>query len=452
MSGAPDAGAGGVLADLHVHVARALGRPVKIAASPRLTLEGIIDESVERKGLDVVGIVDAHSPPVLREIEGLVESGELESLAGGGLLSRKGAKTRPLTLVLASEVEAYEPGLGPVHYLCYLPDLRTAHRFSAFLDPLVTNVSLSSQRARVTGEQLARWAGAAGGFLVPAHVFTPFKGFFGQGGDDLSQAFSDKALEAVPAVELGLSSDSPLADLVPSLAPFTYLTNSDAHSPEAIAREHNAFARPTGGAFTGGSACARYGSGGGARRAAGDVGAATFDFRALAKAVREGRLLANYGLDPRLGKYHRAFCPKCGFTSTGGVAAGRACPACGRTGLVGGVLDRILALAGAGAVGAATAPDHGRGAAPVDRSRSRPPYLHLVPLRHVPGVGVATMRKLLARFGTEMNVLHRVPLEVLAGITGDKLANRICAARAGAESLDITPGAGGRYGRVKPGA
>jgi len=430
----PDAGAPGVLADLHVHVARAGGRPVKIAASARLTVAGIIEESLERKGLDVVGIVDAHSPPVLREIEALLESGELEPLTGGGLVTRKrsggggapgrGGAARPLVLVLASEVEAGEPGLGPVHYLCYLPSLQVAHDFSAFLAPLVTNVNLSSQRARVTGEELARWVGPSGGFCVPAHVFTPHKGFFGQGGDDLGRAFSDKALEAVPAVELGLSADTPLADLVPSLAPFTYLTNSDAHSPETIAREHNAFAAPAGSGGTGATGA--------------------FDFQALAKAVREGALLANYGLDPRLGKYHRAFCPQCGFTSGGDIAAGRACPACGKAGLVGGVLDRILAIAKAGATSRGdTAP----GGASAD---ARPPYFHQVPLRYVPGVGPATLRKLLARFGTEMHVLHRVPREDLAAAAGARLADRICAARAGTGSLDITPGAGGRYGRVKP--
>lgn len=430
-----------LMADLHVHVARALGRPVKIAASARLTVRGIIEESSTRKGLDAAAIVDAQSPPVLQELEALVEAGELMALPGGGLEWQAGGggpsapggqAARPgrrhLVLILASEVEADEPRLGPVHHLVYLPDLETARAFSTYLARYVTNVALSSQRVRLTGEDLARWIGPAGGFLVPAHVFTPHKGFFGQGGEDLGQAFSDRALESVPAVELGLSSDTALADLVGSLAPFTYLSNSDAHSPETIAREHNAFAL------------------GGEPPPAGEASAPAqadesgpLDFRALAQAIRGGRIAANYGLDPRLGKYHRAFCPRCGFTSSGDVPAGSTCPACGKVGLVGGVLDRILALAG----------DSG---GPEAQARPRPPYVHVVPLRYVPGVGPVALGKLLAVFGTEMEILHRAPREELAGVVGSRLADLICAARGGTEDLDISPGAGGRYGRVRPGS
>jgi PHP family Zn ribbon phosphoesterase len=424
-------------------VGRARGRPVKVTASPRLTLSGIIEESVTRKGLDIVTIVDAQSPPVLEEIDDEMRSGRLDPLPGGGLRARDdpdGAGADhggSLLLLLASEVEVDEPGIGPVHYLGYLPDFETARSFSSFLARRVTNVSLSSQKARSSGEELARWLGAAGGFLVPAHVFTPHKGFFGQGGVDLRQALSERALEAVPAVELGLSADADLADLVPSLAPFTYLTSSDAHSPETIAREHCAL-DPTG---------APEG----------------YDFGTLAKTIREGRLLANYGLDPRIGKYHRAFCPQCGFVAgenrlTGDACpAGGVCPACGKDGLVGGVLDRIMEIArGAGANVAAaarrpvrTATAESPGDAAESFARARPPYVHMIPLRYVPGVGPATLRRLLRVFGTELDILHRVPEAALAAEVGGKLGARIVAARGGTGLLGIEPGAGGHYGRVR---
>jgi len=402
-----------VLADLHVHVGRAGGRPVKIAASARLTVTGIISESVERKGLDAVGIVDAHSPPVLEELEALVGEGRVTSLPGGGLRYggqlRFGGGPQPagrLLLLLAAEVEVAEPGVGLVHYLGYLPDLPTARGFSRFLASRVTNVTLSSQRVRTAGEELALWLGREGGFLVPAHVFTPHKGFLGAGGTDLRQAFTDKALASVPAVELGLSADAAMADLLPGLDPFTYLTNSDAHSPEAIGREHNAL----------------------------ELGPEP-DFAGVATAVREGRVTANFGLDPRVGKYHRAFCPRCGFTGGGQATTGRECPACGRSGLVGGVLDRVLALAKGGARSGAR--------------RGRPPYVHQIPLRHVPGVGPVALGRLLAAFGTEMAVLHRVPASDLEAAVGERLAVAITAGRSGTAALDIAPGAGGHYGRVR---
>lgn len=418
-----------MLADLHVHVARAGGRPVKIAASARLTVSGIIEESVRRKGLDAVALVDAHSPPVLAELEGLVASGELAALPGGGLESREG---RRLLLLLAAEVEVDEPGVGPVHYLCYLPDLPSTRGFSAFLSSRVTNVCLSSQRARTRGEEIAGWLGREGGFLVPAHIFTPYKGFFGQGGSDLAQVFSDRALAVVPAVELGLSADAAMADLVPALDPFTYLTNSDAHSLETIGREHNLLDLDRGfGPVADGGAGERE-------------GAVPADFRGVAEAIRDGRVVANYGLDPRLGKYHRAFCPGCGFVSAQETASGSRCPSCGKSGLVGGVLDRVLALAAKGA----RTPDSPAPARAAGR-RERPPYVHQVPLRHVPGVGPVALRRLLAVFGTEMAVLHRVPVSDLEAAVGERLAVAITAGRSGTAALDIAPGAGGRYGRVR---
>jgi len=415
------AGSGGaVLADLHVHVGRAVGRVVKVTASERLTVRGIIEESATRKGLHAVGIVDAHSPHVLRELEDLVAAGDLEALGGGGLRWKGDV---PLLLVLASEVEVEEEGVGAVHHLCFLPDLEVCRGFSDFLARRVSNIGLSSQKARASGDELALWVGREGGFLVPAHVFTPHKGFFGQGGSDLRQVFSDRALEFVPAVELGLSADTAMADRVPSLRGFTFLSNSDAHSPETIAREHNALLP--------------------------EEGPDGLDFKALAGAVRLGAVAANYGLDPRLGKYHRAWCPSCGWVPDGGDGPGpgrdrgrRRCPSCGRPGVVGGVFDRVEELA-------ARQP-HPKDAAGRRRGEGgrRPPYVHHIPLRQVPGVGPKTLEVLLEAFGTEMRVLHGATREELTEVVGPELAARIAAARGDTSALDILPGAGGRYGRV----
>ena len=45
--------------DLHVHIGRASnGQAVKITASRDLTFENIAREAAERKGIDVVGVVD----------------------------------------------------------------------------------------------------------------------------------------------------------------------------------------------------------------------------------------------------------------------------------------------------------------------------------------------------------------------------------------------------------
>ena len=357
----------------------------------------------------MVAIVDSHSPPVLGELEEMVTDGRLQRLAGGGL---RHTGQRPVVLLLGCEVEVHEDGVGPVHYLAYFPNLETARGFSGFLAPRVTNLSLSSQRARATGEEVALWLRGEGGFMVPAHIFTPHRGFFGQGGTDLRQCLSDRALETVPAVELGLSEDTRMAEHVPSLQPFVFLSNSDAHSPETIGREHNLMAL-------------------GPPEAA--------DFETVATAVRGGEVVANYGLDPRLGKYHRAVCRRCGATPETPEGHEKTCAVCGSSKMTGGVLDRAMELARR-ALPQSPGPAPGGG---------RPPYVHHIPLLSVPGVGPVTYRRLLEEFGTEMRVLHETTLDELAAVVGSPLAARLRAAGGGTAELHITPGGGGRYGRVR---
>ena len=75
-----------------------------------------------------------------------------------------------------------------------------------------------------------------------------------------------------------------MADGIVELHSYTFLSNSDAHSLGKIAREYQAIEmlEPT--------------------------------FSELEKALRNEngrRILANYGLDPLLGKYHQTVCEKC---------------------------------------------------------------------------------------------------------------------------------------------
>ena len=65
-----------VFADLHIHIGRTeSGLPVKISAARNLTFHEIVREAAHRKGLDMIGIIDAHSPPVQEEIARGLERG-----------------------------------------------------------------------------------------------------------------------------------------------------------------------------------------------------------------------------------------------------------------------------------------------------------------------------------------------------------------------------------------
>ena len=51
-----------IYGDLHIHVGKAQGRWVKIPTSKNLTSENILEEAAQRKGLQLIGIVDVLSP------------------------------------------------------------------------------------------------------------------------------------------------------------------------------------------------------------------------------------------------------------------------------------------------------------------------------------------------------------------------------------------------------
>ena len=137
----------------------------------------------------------------------------------------------------------------------------------------------------------------------------------------------------------------------------------------------------------------------------------------------------NFGLDPRLGKYHRSFCPDCEFSSCGQKAV-LICPECENEKLITGVLDRVLAITG---------DVH-------TEQEISPPYTHQVPLLDIPGIGPKTLTRLIDEFGSEMAVLHEAEEARLEKVAGRKLAEKIIRAREG--DSKIKPGGGGRYGQV----
>ena len=101
--------------DLHIHIGRtASGKPVKITGSKTLTLHTILQCASSQKGLDMIGVIDCHSPEVLVEIEGLLERGDMIELTEGGL------RFQDTTLLLGSEIEVYDSYChGPIHVLAY---------------------------------------------------------------------------------------------------------------------------------------------------------------------------------------------------------------------------------------------------------------------------------------------------------------------------------------------
>jgi uncharacterized protein (TIGR00375 family) len=388
-----------IYADLHIHIGRtSTGQLVKVTAARDLTFENIAKECAVRKGIELAGVVDCGSPAVIRDIEALVQAGEMVETARGGLQYRD--KT---TILLGCELETCEDDGAASHHISYFATLEQLRIFVGQLRGLVTNLDLSSQRCRLPARKLLRLTRGVGGLFVPAHAFTPHKSPYGSCVSRLTQMFGEDGLSHLAAVELGLSADSYLADRIAELTGLTLLSNSDAHSLPRIAREYNVL----------------------------QMEEANFEEIAWALRREHGRaVVANYGLDPRLGKYHRTFCVSCEAVALTEPPV-FCCPQCGSTEVVKGVLDRIAEIAD---YSEAHPPDH------------RPPYHYQVPLQFLPGIGAVALGKLLNRFGTEMHVLHEAAVQELELVVGRRLAQRIAQAREG--TLPLLAGGGGRYGRA----
>ncbi len=391
-----------VFADLHVHIGRSENnKPIKITAAKSLNFANIAKECVDRKGIQMVGIIDCASPYVIEDIENFLKTGEAVELEKGGIIYKN-----KVCIILGSEIETSEINeqgkTGSAHNLCYFPRLEDIKNFSNHMKQHIRNITLSSQRANISAYQLIDIVEKYNGILVPAHCFTPHKSFYGNCTDRLEKIFKEK-YRKIPAIELGLSSDTFLADEISELENKTFLTNSDAHSLPKIAREYNKIL----------------------------VEDINFEELLMALKNEKGRkILCNYGLDPKLGKYHRTFCEKCGKNIEGEPPV-CTCKNCDSSNITMGVLDRIEIIK-----------DKPETKSPANR----PPYIYQIPLTFIPGLGNKTIDKLLNTFETEMNILHKASKDDLESVVGEKNAINIITAKEG--HAKIHAGGGGIYGKI----
>src|SRR5690606_27031422 len=106
----------------------------------------ILHYASNQKGLDLIGVIDCHSPEVIYEMEELVKRGDMVELAEGGL------RYEQTTLILGSEIEIYDSYChGPIHVLAFFPTLERMKAFSNWMSRHVKNITLSSQRIYVEG-------------------------------------------------------------------------------------------------------------------------------------------------------------------------------------------------------------------------------------------------------------------------------------------------------------
>ena len=70
-----------VFADLHIHIGRTKNnKPIKITAARNLNFENIAKECVQRKGINIAGVIDSASPYVIEDIEEFLKQGDAKEL------------------------------------------------------------------------------------------------------------------------------------------------------------------------------------------------------------------------------------------------------------------------------------------------------------------------------------------------------------------------------------
>ena len=391
-----------VFADMHIHIGRSENnKPIKITAAKSLNFANIAKECVERKGISVAGIIDCASPYVIEDIENFLKNGEAYEIQDGGIIYKD-----KLCIILGSEIETSEKTeegkTGSAHNLCYFPRLKDIKAFSKEMEKHIKNMTLSSQRADISAYELVDIVKKYNGILIPAHAFTPHKSFYGNCTRRLERIFKEKYKDII-AIELGLSSDTYLADKISELENKTFLTNSDAHSLPKIAREYN------------------------------KIQLEDISFKEFIKVLKneDGRkIVANYGLDPKLGKYHRTYCEVC-QKNIPGDAPITECDSCDSKNITMGVYDRIEII---------------KDKVNTKSPETRPEYIYQIPLTFIPGVGGKTIVKLLDSFDTEMNILHKLSFDDIEAVVGSKIAKNIVNAREG--KMNIIEGGGGVYGKI----
>ena len=374
------------LADLHVH------SHYSLATSREANLAGLAAWA-GIKGLDLVGTGDFTHPGWLATLEQQLQPAEpgLFRLRQEiipppipGLPSHPG-RTRFLLSAEISCIYRKQGRTRKIHCLIYLPDLASAKRFNRCLAPFGNLEADGRPTLRLDARDLLEILlnEAPEGFLVPAHVWTPWFSLFGDrsGFDTVEECFGDLSGQ-IFALETGLSSDPDMNRRISALDRFSLISNSDCHSPVKLGREANIFTGP-------------------------------FTYRALRDSLKRsgpGKLAGTIEFFPEEGKYFEDGHRRCqyrtpaNFTGSGSPL----CPVCNRP-LPRGVRRRVAELADR------TAPEMQAGA---------PVVHHLVGLEEIlseiSGRSPAskTVQNLygetIRRLGPELPLLYKMPVKNIA--------------------------------------
>jgi len=395
------------IADLHVHskYSRATSRDMDL-------------ESLARwgrwKGIQLVATGDFTHPTYFAEIKTKLEP------AGDGIYHLKEGEewTKFILITEVSNIFSQGGKGRRIHTLIFAPSIEVVERINHTLGRLGKLGSDGRPIFTFPAKDLVKMILdiSEDCLLVPAHAWTPWFSLFGanSGFDSMEECFEEEA-KNIYAIETGLSSDPQMNWRLSVLDGVTLISNSDAHSPNKIGREANAFA-------------------------------CSLQYREITRAIKEQDplgLLFTIEFFPEEGKYHYDGHRNCKvmLSPTETKNHGYTCPVCGRRITVG-VMHRVEELA-----------DREEGFVPPKAISA----IHLIPLEEIIaealGTGVGTKgvereyMRLVEVGESEFAILLDLSPDDIKKITTPKVYEGIMKVRRG--ELKIVPGYDGVFGKIK---
>lgn len=405
-----------LVADLHVH------SRYSRATSSEADLEGYF-RWARLKGINVVGTGDFTHPRWMQEIsEKLIESDGLFALKEPPRhfpLEDVQPADAPVRFLLTVEISSIYKKRGEtrkVHSLLGVRTLEEARKLSARLSAIGNIASDGRPILGLDPKDLLSilLETSPDGFLIPAHVWTPWFSLFGSksGFDRIEECF-EELTPHIFALETGLSSDPPMNWRWSALDRYRLVSNSDAHSPPNLGREATLLDAQLG-------------------------------WEGVVGALRTGAgFLGTCEFYPEEGKYHFDGHRKCGvcMDPEETLRSGGACPACGSP-LTIGVLHRVLELA--------------------DRQEPRKPdsggdFRYLIPVPEIlaqltgTGTGSRTVgalhAKVIRTFGSEYAFLFDATPQDIERALGPLIAEAVRRMREG--RVTPSPGFDGEFGVIR---
>jgi uncharacterized protein (TIGR00375 family) len=394
------------IADFHLHskYSRATSKNMEVETLARWA---------KKKGITLLGTGDFTHPTYFAELRS-----KLEPLGNGLLRLKKG--DQGIQYILTTEVSNIYTQDGKVrriHTLIFAPSFEVVEAIRSKLGNLGKLSSDGRPIFSFTAKELAKMVLdiSTDCLIIPAHAWTPWFSIFGanSGFDSIEECFGEMSPH-IHAIETGLSSDPEMNWRLSALDPITLISNSDAHSPNRLGREANAFD-------------------------------CELDYREIAETIRKKdrkKFLFTIEFFPEEGKYHYDGHRKCGviFSASQTKANQYLCPKCHKK-LTVGVMHRVEELA-----------DRPEGFIP----KNAIPSIHLIPLEELiaeaMGYRVGTKavegeyERLLERGGSEFQILLDATPDELASFVPAKILEAIVRMRQG--KVSIIPGHDGVYGKI----